>query len=233
MPPADQTNAVILLSGGLDSATVLAIARAESRRCHCISFDYGQRHRHELTAAANIAQAFDAASHTTIPIDLRAFGQSALTADIPVPKDSLSADIPVTYVPARNLVFLSLATALAEVSASTEIWVGVNAIDYSGYPDCRPAFIDAFAHTANLATKAAVEGRPLTIRTPLIDLTKAEIIRTGTALGVDYARTHSCYDPDRRGRACGRCDSCILRRRGFEAAGIADPTIYAPTRAAP
>ena len=224
------TSAVILLSGGLDSATVLAIARAEHRSCHCISFDYGQRHRHELAAAAHIAKLLHAASHITIPIDLRAFGHSALTADIPVPKDNLSADIPVTYVPARNLVFLSLATALAEVTTSAEIWLGVNAIDYSGYPDCRPAFIEAFQRTANLATKAAVEGRSLTIRTPLIDLTKADIIRTGTALGLDYALTHSCYDPDPMGRACAHCDSCILRRRGFEAANLPDPTIYAPAQ---
>lgn len=220
-------NAVILLSGGLDSATTLALACEQGRRCHCISFDYSQRHRHELAAAATIAEAFAAHSHITIPINLRAFGGSALTADIPVPKAGLSTDIPVTYVPARNLVFLSLATAFAEVTDSTEIWLGVNAIDYSGYPDCRPAFIEAFAAAANLATKAATEGRTLAIRTPLIDLTKADIIRTGARLGLDFGLTHSCYDPDPAGRACGRCESCIIRRRGFEAAGIPDPTIYA------
>jgi len=228
LPSRVSIDAVILLSGGLDSATVLAIARDQGRRCHCISFDYGQRHRHELAAAGRIAESQGAASHITVPIDLRAFGNSALTADIPVPKDGPTAGIPVTYVPARNLVFLSLATALAEVTGSAEVWIGVNAIDYSGYPDCRPAFVESFERTANLATRAAVEGRTLSIRAPLMDLTKADIIRTGAALGLDYALTHSCYDPDERGHACGRCDSCVLRRRGFEAAGLPDPTIYAP-----
>lgn len=200
---------------------------SQHRRCHCLSFDYGQRHRHELVAATKIAHALGADSHLTIPIDLAAFGGSALTDTIPVPKENLGDDIPVTYVPARNLVFLSLATAFAEVSGASEIWLGVTAVDYSGYPDCRPEFIAAFEHTANLATKAAVEGSALSICTPLIDLSKAEIIRRGTDLGIDYSMTHSCYDPDAVGRACGGCDSCLLRRAGFEAAGIPDPTLYA------
>jgi 7-cyano-7-deazaguanine synthase len=227
--PVDPTKAIILLSGGLDSATTLAMAIDAGRECHCISFDYNQRHRHELKAAEAIAKNHIASSHITIPINLRAFGHSALTDDIPVPKGSLCNKIPVTYVPARNLVFLSLATAYAEVTGSTEIWIGVNAIDYSGYPDCRPEFVAAFEHTANLATKAAVEGHLLTIKTPLINLSKADIIRTGTKLGLDFSQTHSCYDPDDQGRACGDCDSCILRRKGFEVADIPDPTIYTPS----
>jgi 7-cyano-7-deazaguanine synthase len=221
------TDAVILLSGGLDSATVLAVARSGGRRCHCISFDYGQRHRHELAAAARVAGSLGAESHTVFPIDLAAFGGSALTADIPVPTGGPAPGIPITYVPARNLVFLSLATGLAEVRGACEIWIGVNAVDYSGYPDCRPAFVEAFERTANLATKAGVEGRALSVCAPLVDMTKAEIIRTGSRLGVDFALTHSCYDPAAGGGACGRCDSCVLRRRGFEAAGVPDPTVYA------
>lgn len=225
-----EPNAVVLLSGGLDSATVLAIARDEGRRCLALSFDYGQRHRFELEAAGRIAQALGAAEHKVMPIDLRAFGGSALTAEIDVPKhdagDEIGDGIPVTYVPARNLVFLSLAAGYAEVSGAREIWLGVNAIDYSGYPDCRPEFIAAFERTVNLATKAGVEGETTSIWTPLIEMTKADTIRTGVELGVDYAMTHSCYDPDETGAACGRCDSCILRRRGFEEAGVPDPTRY-------
>lgn len=222
------TKAIILLSGGLDSATTLAMACDAGRRCFCLTFDYGQRHRHELEAAARVTKMFRTAGHITIPVNLRAFGKSALTDDIPVPKDSLSTDIPVTYVPARNLVFLSIATAYAEVTGAHEIWLGVNAIDYSGYPDCRPEFIAAFENTANLATKAAIRGHMIGIDTPLMELSKADIIRAGTRLGIDFSQTLSCYDPDDRGRACAHCDSCIIRRRGFEEADIPDPTIYAP-----
>lgn len=218
----------MLLSGGLDSATVLALARSEGRVCHCLSFDYGQRHRHELEAARRVAAAQGVEAPVVMPLNLRIFGGSALTDDIAVPRAGEREGIPVTYVPARNLVFLSLAAALAEVSGAAEIWIGVNAIDYSGYPDCRPAFIEAFEKAANLATKAGVSGRPVRVRAPLITLSKAEIIRRGTSLGVDYALTHSCYDPDERGGACGRCDSCALRRRGFAEAGVPDPTVYAP-----
>ena len=228
-----QPPAIVLLSGGLDSVTVLAIARAEGRACRTISVDYGQRHRAELDAAHNVSRALGAESHTAIPIDLRSIGDSALTDDIDVPKADPDAPpasgIPITYVPARNLVFLSLACALAEVSGARDIYIGVNAVDYSGYPDCRPEFIDAFERTAELATKAGVEGHPLRVRTPLIDLPKAEIIRRGTELGVDYAMTVSCYDADERGRACGRCESCRIRRKGFADAGLPDPTVYART----
>lgn len=224
--------AVVLVSGGLDSATVLAIARAAGYACYALSFDYGQRHRHELEGARRVAESLGAVGHIVMPIDLRAFGGSALTADIDVPKDrdegEMAGEIPVTYVPARNLVFLSLACAHAEAVGARDVFVGVNAVDYSGYPDCRPEFIAAFEAAANLATKAGVEGRGVTVRTPLIDLSKADIIRRGVDLGVDYAMTHSCYDPDDVGRACGRCDSCAIRRRGFEAAGVADPTVYGP-----
>ncbi|MGP1273412.1 MAG: 7-cyano-7-deazaguanine synthase QueC [Phycisphaerales bacterium] len=225
-------SAIVLLSGGLDSATVLAMAVAERVACHTVAFDYGQRHRHELRAAAEVADAFGALSHRVIGLDLRAIGGSALTDDIAVPKDraedAIAADIPVTYVPARNLVFLSLAAGLAEVVGAQEVHIGVNAVDYSGYPDCRRAFIDAFESAANLATRAGVEGAPIRVVTPLVELTKAEIIRRGVALGVDYGMTHSCYDPGDSGLACGRCDSCALRRRGFAEAGVADPTRYAP-----
>lgn len=220
--------AVVLLSGGLDSATVLALARREGRVCHCLSFDYGQRHRHELEAARRVAASQGVEAPVVMPLNLRLFGGSALTDDILVPRAGRSKGIPVTYVPARNLVFLSLATGLAEVVGATEVWIGVNAIDYSGYPDCRPAFIEAFEKAANLGTKVGVSGAPTRVRAPLITLSKAEIIRQGAALGVDYALTHSCYDPDEQGRACGRCDSCVLRRRGFEGAGLPDPTVYAP-----
>ncbi len=223
--------AVVLLSGGLDSATVLAMARSDGFEAYCLSFSYGQRHATELDAADAVARALGAARHVVQPIDLRAFGGSALTADIPVPKGrdeaAIASGIPVTYVPARNTVFLSFALAWAEVLGTGDIFIGVNARDYSGYPDCRPDYIRAFEAMANLATKAAVEGKlRVRIHAPLIDMNKAEIIRAGTALGVDYAMTRSCYDPDPSGRACGECDSCTLRRRGFAEAGIPDPTLY-------
>jgi len=217
-------NAVVLLSGGLDSATVLAIASGRGFKCHALSVDYGQRHRSELQAAENVARAFSA-SLKTIELDLRAFGGSALTDDIDVPEEE-GEGIPVTYVPARNTIMLSLALAWAEVLESDDIFIGVNAVDYSGYPDCRPEFINAYEAMANLATKAGVVGNRLTIHTPLIDLSKADIIKQGTDLGVDYAKTVSCYQADDEGRACGVCDSCRLRAAGFEAAGISDPTRY-------
>jgi 7-cyano-7-deazaguanine synthase len=220
--------AICLLSGGLDSTTCLAIARRDGFECYCLSFDYGQRHRFELKAAARIAQQLGAAEHKTICMDLRAFGGSALTDDVDVPKhqsaNEISSNIPVTYVPARNTIFLSFALAYAEVRGASDIFIGVNALDYSGYPDCRPEFIHAFEAMANLATKAGVEGvTHIRIRTPLIAMTKADIIRTATALHVNLGVTHSCYDPDEQGRACGQCDSCLLRRKGFEEAGIVDP----------
>ena len=219
--------AVCLVSGGLDSAVTLAVARRDGYRCHALSFDYGQRHRAELAAAARVAASLDAAEHRVVKIDLRAFGGSALTDDIAVPKSGVGGGIPVTYVPARNTVFLSFALAWAEVLASSDVFLGVNAIDYSGYPDCRPEFIDAFERMANLATKAGVEGRThLQIHAPLIRLSKCEIIRLGGELGVDFGLTHSCYDPDPRGRACGLCDSCRLRRKGFQDAGLTDPLEY-------
>jgi 7-cyano-7-deazaguanine synthase len=222
--------AVVLVSGGLDSATTLAIARADGFECYAISFDYGQRHRHELEAAQRVAQAGGAVQQIVVPIDLRAFGGSALTAAIDVPKDrddaAMATGIPITYVPARNTIFLSLALGWAEVLGARDLFIGVNAVDYSGYPDCRPEFIAAFERLANLATKAGVEGEPWTVHAPLIELTKAEIIRRGTALGVDYGLTHSCYDPDDAGRACGHCDSCQLRLKGFAEAGLTDPVSY-------
>jgi 7-cyano-7-deazaguanine synthase len=221
--------AVVLLSGGLDSATTLAIARSEGFDCRALSFDYGQRHRYELEAAAAVARSMAVADHRVLNIDLRAFGGSALTADIDVPKDQpieqTASRIPVTYVPARNTIFLSFALGYAEVIESTDIFIGVNAVDYSGYPDCRPAFIEAFETMANLATRAGVEGHRITIHTPLIDLTKADIVRRGVELGVDYGMTHSCYDPDEQGRPCGRCDSCRLRAAGFADAGLPDPIL--------
>jgi 7-cyano-7-deazaguanine synthase len=221
--------AVILLSGGLDSATTLAIARAAGFDCYCLSFDYGQRHRAELDAAALVAKALGASEHRVMRLDLGQFGGSALTdSSITVPIDGVQPGIPVTYVPARNTVMLSLALAWSEVLGSRDIFVGVNAVDYSGYPDCRPDYIAAFEMMANLATKAAVEGAWLTIHAPLIDLTKADIIHRGATLGVDYGLTVSCYKADESGRACGVCDSCRLRREGFAAAGVADPTSYAP-----
>ncbi len=218
--------AVILVSGGLDSATLLAMAKAEGYECHTLAFDYGQRHRAELAAAEKISKAFGAAAHKVVTLDLRSIGGSALTDQaIAVPIER-SEGIPVTYVPARNTVFLSIALGWAEVLGARDIFIGVNAVDYSGYPDCRPEFIAAFQHLANVATKAGVEGQPLRIRTPLITLSKADIIRRGTALGVDYALTVSCYQADEQGRACGQCDSCYLRREGFKAAGLHDPTRY-------
>ena len=218
--------AVVLLSGGMDSATVLAIARAEAHECHCLTVDYGQRHRAELAAAGRIAHAFGAAGHRIIRLDLAAFGGSALTdRSIGVP-EAPTPGIPVTYVPARNTIFLSLALAWAEVLDARDIWFGANAVDYSGYPDCRPEYMHAFESLANLATRAAVEGRPLALRTPLIDLPKAAIIERGAALGVDYALTVSCYQATEEGLACGRCDACRIRRAGFETAGMADPTRY-------
>jgi 7-cyano-7-deazaguanine synthase len=225
--------AVVLLSGGLDSATALAIARRDGFRCHALTIAYGQRHVVELEAARRVAASLGAVEQRVLELDLRAFGGSALTADVPVPRDrspeAMSADIPITYVPARNTVFLSLALAWAEVLESFDLFLGVNAIDFSGYPDCRPAFVTAFEQLANLATKAGVEkkGR-FRIHTPLIQLSKADIIRLGVSLGVDYALTHSCYDPTPDGAACGRCDSCQLRRAGFETAAIPDPTCYSP-----
>jgi 7-cyano-7-deazaguanine synthase len=226
---ANPRRAIVLVSGGLDSATCLALARAEGCRCHALSFQYGQRHHAELDAARKVAEQLGAVEHRIMQIDLGAFGGSALTdASIAVPEDGASgADIPVTYVPARNTVFLAFALAWAEVLRAHDIFIGVNAVDYSGYPDCRPEFIAAFARMANLATREGVEGaEPLRIRTPLIDLTKAEIIRRGVALGVDFGSTVSCYQADAQGRACGRCDSCRLRAGGFAAAGVADPTVY-------
>jgi 7-cyano-7-deazaguanine synthase len=224
-------SAVVLLSGGLDSATALAIARSEGFVCHALSFRYGQRHVIELAAAERVARHGGVASHRLIDIDLRQFGGSALTSDVAVPKkdsaDEIGSDIPITYVPARNTIFLSFALALAEVIEAGDIFIGVNALDYSGYPDCRPEYISAFERMANLATKAAVEGKQrLKIHTPLIQLTKAQIIRRGLDLGVDYSLTSSCYDPDPSGAACGRCDSCLLRLRGFAENGVRDPIRY-------
>lgn len=219
-------NAVILLSGGLDSATVLALAKSQGFACHALSVDYGQRHRAELDAAARVAGALGAAALRVIEVDLTGFGGSALTdANIAVPEQATTG-IPLTYVPARNTIMLSLALAWAEVLQAQDIFIGVNAVDYSGYPDCRPEYIAAFEQMANLATKAAVEGQRLKLHAPLINLSKAEIIRSGTGLGVDYSLTVSCYQADEAGRACGVCDSCRLRRAGFEAAGVADPTRY-------
>ena len=219
-------NAVVLLSGGLDSATVLAMARAQGYVCYALSVDYGQRHHSELAAAQRVAQTLGAHEHRVINIDLTAFGGSALTDNnIAVPEHE-SAGIPLTYVPARNTIMLSLAMAWAEVLHAQDIFIGVNAVDYSGYPDCRPAFIAAFERMANLATQAAVEGHPLTLHAPLLHLSKAEIIREGNKLGVDYAATVSCYQADEQGRACGVCDSCRLRRAGFAAAAVQDPTRY-------
>lgn len=220
--------AVILLSGGLDSATVLALAQNQGYECYCLSFDYGQRHNAELAAARRVALALGAKEHRVATIDLAAFGGSALTdANIEVPVDGVQEGaIPVTYVPARNTIMLSFALGWAEVLGAQEIFIGVNAVDYSGYPDCRPEFIAAFERMANLATKVGVEGAQLHIRTPLINLSKAEIIQTGATLGFDYGLTVSCYKADLQGRACGVCDACRLRRDGFQAAGLADPTHY-------
>ena len=220
--------AVVLLSGGLDSATVLAIAGSQGYECYCLSLDYHQRHVAELQAAKHVANALDAAAHRTALLDLSMFGGSALTdSAIDVP-ESPTEGIPVTYVPARNTIMLSLALAWAEVLEAQDIFIGVNALDYSGYPDCRSEYVEAFQRMANLATKSAVEGRTITVHAPLIDMTKGEIIQQGHALGVDYAMTVSCYQADSQGQACGLCDSCRLRRQGFIAAGLADPTRYQP-----
>jgi 7-cyano-7-deazaguanine synthase len=224
----EKKKAVVLLSGGLDSATVLAIARSEGYELYALSFRYGQRHVFELEAAARVAARIGVADHRTAVIDLRVFGGSALTGDIDVPKgrtaDEMGHGIPITYVPARNTIFLSFALAWAEVLGSSDIFIGVNALDYSGYPDCRPEFIEAFEKMASLATKAGVEGRQaLKIHTPLIAMTKAQIIKKGLELGVDYGLTSSCYDPSAAGKPCGECDSCVLRRKGFEENGMEDP----------
>jgi 7-cyano-7-deazaguanine synthase len=224
-------SAVVLLSGGLDSATVAAVAARDGFDVHALSFSYGQRHSAELDAAGRVARHLGIKDHKTIPIDLRAFGGSALTDDIDVPKDrdasQMSEGIPVTYVPARNTIFLSFALAWAEVLRSSDVFIGVNALDYSGYPDCRPEFIAAYQDMARIATKAGVEGATeLTIHAPLISMTKAEIVQLGTTLGVDYSMTVSCYDAGADGSACGHCDSCVLRRKGFAEAGVADPTRY-------
>jgi 7-cyano-7-deazaguanine synthase len=222
-----EKRAVVLLSGGLDSATTLAIARGEGYACHALSVDYGQRHSAELEAAARVAMALGACEHRVVDVDLGQFGGSALTdTAIDVPMRGVQPGIPATYVPARNTVMLSLALAWAEVLGAHHIFVGVNAVDYSGYPDCRPEYIAAFEAMANLATKAAVEGAPLRIHAPLIALSKADIVRRGSALGVDYGLTVSCYQADESGAACGLCDSCRLRRAGFKAAGLPDPTHY-------
>ena len=228
---SSKKKAVVLLSGGVDSATTLAIARKMGFDLCALSFRYGQRHAVELTAAAQIAHANDVSRQLTVDIDLRRIGGSALTSDLAVPKsrsvDDMGKDIPVTYVPARNTIFLSYALAWAEVIESSDIFIGVNALDYSGYPDCRPEYIEAYEHMANLATKAGVEKKQrLTIHTPLIALSKAQIIRKGMELGVDYSLTHSCYDPEEDGAACGQCDSCLLRLKGFAEAGIKDPGRY-------
>jgi 7-cyano-7-deazaguanine synthase len=219
-------HAVVLLSGGLDSATVLGMARAQNFLCHALSVDYGQRHQAELDAAARVAAALGASEHRIMHVDLAGIGGSALTdASVAVPEVS-SDGIPVTYVPARNTLLLSLALGWAEVLGATDIFVGVNAVDYSGYPDCRPAFVHAFEHLARLATKAGVEGAEFKIHAPLINLSKADIVKAGSRLGIDYGMTVSCYQADAQGRACGKCDSCRLRAEGFSAAGIADPTHY-------
>ncbi|PWB72152.1 7-cyano-7-deazaguanine synthase QueC [candidate division GN15 bacterium] len=223
--------AVVLLSGGIDSSTTLAVAIDRGFDTIALSFDYGQRHRVELEAARRVAESQKVKRHIVFPLNLAAFGGSALTADISVPKhrdpDRIGHNIPITYVPARNTIFLSIALALAEVIGAATIFIGANAVDYSGYPDCRPEFIDAFETMANLATRSGVEGRKITVAAPLIDQSKAEIIKLGTRLGLDYSLTLSCYDPDADGRACGGCDSCLLRRKGFLEAGILDPTRYA------
>jgi len=223
-----QKKAVVLYSSGLDSTTCLAIAQDQGFAAYAISFDYGQRHRHELDLARANAKKFGALEHLVVAFDLRQVGGSALTSEIEVPKAGVGDDIPVTYVPARNTIFLSFALGWAEVLGAYDIFIGVNALDYSGYPDCRPEYIDAYQRMANLATKAGVEGTGhFTIHTPLINLTKAEIIKQGTALGVDYSQTHSCYDPTPEGLSCGSCDSCRLRLKGFSEAGLQDPLRYA------
>jgi 7-cyano-7-deazaguanine synthase len=228
-----KNKAVVLVSGGIDSTTCLAMAGHEGYEAFALSFNYGQRHKAELEAAKRVVAAFKPSSHLILDVPLEKIGGSALTSGIPVPKDvpveEMQSRIPVTYVPARNTVFLSLALAWAETLGSADIFIGVNALDYSGYPDCRPEYVEAFEKMANLALKEAVEGKMrICIHTPLIKMTKAQIIKKGLELGVDFAITHSCYDPDPLGRACGRCDSCILRKRGFAEAGVPDPTQYSP-----
>ena len=234
--PSSGATAVVLLSGGLDSTTCLAWARTQGFACTTLAIDYGQRHRVELDAARRVARALNVADHREVRVDLRAIGGSALTSDLAVPKDreaaAMGADIPVTYVPARNSVFLSLALGLAETLGATDLVAGMNALDYSGYPDCRPEFVRSFEALARVATRAGVEGARYRVHTPLMALDKAGIIRLGVGLGVDYALTHSCYDPAPDGAACGRCDACLLRRRGFESAGVPDPTRYAREPAA-
>ncbi len=237
--PNKQTKVVVLLSGGLDSSTCLAMARADGYAAYALSFDYGQRHKVELSAAKRVANAMGAVEHMVLPLDLRPIGGSALTADIPVPKgrpierigesmDGNGGGVPVTYVPARNTLFLSLALAWAETLDCTDIFIGVNAMDYSGYPDCRPEFIQAFERLAKLATKLGTDGdADFKVHTPLMDMSKAQIIQAGLKLGLDYGLTHSCYDPTAQGLACGECDSCLLRLKGFEEAGAVDPLIYA------
>jgi len=222
--------AICLLSGGLDSSTCLALARRDGYECYALSFDYGQRHRVELECAEKVAASLGAVERRVIRFDLRQFGQSALTSEIEVPKgraaDEMSTEIPITYVPARNTIFLSFALAWAETLGAEHIFIGVNALDYSGYPDCRPEYIEAFEEMANLATKAAVEGRSrVRIHTPLIELSKADIVKLAAELGLDFRLTHSCYDPEAGGRPCGACDSCVLRKKGFEEAGLADPLL--------
>jgi 7-cyano-7-deazaguanine synthase len=223
-------SSVVLLSGGLDSTTTLAIAMSKGFRCHALTFQYGQRHAAELESARRVAAWANVAAHTLVTFDMGIFGGSSLTTDEPVPKDrpraEMGGDIPSTYVPARNTIFLSFALAQAEVIGAADIFIGVNALDYSGYPDCRPEYIAAFERMAMLATRAGVLGQRIRIHTPLIDLTKTEIIRLGTELGVDYGMTSTCYDPDAEGRACGRCDACTLRLEGFERAGLTDPVRY-------
>ncbi|SFR51093.1 7-cyano-7-deazaguanine synthase QueC [Thiomicrospira sp. ALE5] len=226
MATVDKT-AVILLSGGLDSVTLLALARSEGYQCHTLSFAYGQRHTAELAAAADLSMQYGAKSHRVVPIDLGSIGGSALTDhSLSVPVDGVTDQIPITYVPARNTIFLAYALGVCEVLDADALFVGVNAVDYSGYPDCRPEFIDAFQSLANLATKAGVEGHGVVVQTPLIALSKAEIIKLGVSLGVDYSQTVSCYSADEQGRACGLCDSCRLRKQGFSQAGLDDPTRY-------
>lgn len=224
------TKAVVLVSGGLDSATVLAIAAESGFELHALSFDYGQRHRFELESARRVCQQNSVASHVVFPLDTRIFQGSALTGDLPVPHlrsdEEMSDGIPLTYVPARNTIFLAVALGLAESIGAADLFIGVNAVDYSGYPDCRPEFISAFESMANLATKAGVEGQTLTVHTPLVSLTKAQIIQHGLQLDVDYSLTHSCYDPSPRGVSCGECDSCQLRLKGFDEAGVEDPIEY-------
>ena len=222
-----QTHAVVLVSGGLDSMVAAAIARRDGHRLLALSIDYNQRHQVELAAARRIARALGAERHVVLPIDLSAFGGSALTADIDVPKDGVGPGIPVTYVPARNTIFLSLCLGWAEAAGARDLYIGVNALDYSGYPDCRPEFIAGFESLAELATKAGVEGEPFRVNAPLQSMTKADIVREGTALGLDLGLSWSCYDPAPGGKHCGLCDSCRLRSKGFEEAGIADPTVYA------